>query len=149
MRKVYFYRTNDPYGEFSNFAPYGFWLEEKYWKTSEHYFQAQKFEDECIREKIRLMKSPMEAALEGRNRENPIRHNWEYIKVDIMRKAIKAKFSQNEKLYELLLSTKGLEIIEHTKNDKFWADGGDGSGKNMLGMLLMELRDNFIRDNYL
>ncbi len=30
--------------------------------------------------------------------------------------------------------------ILHTTNDSYWADGGDGSGKNMLGKLLMELR---------
>jgi len=32
-------------------------------------------------------------------------------------------------------------LIEHTKNDSYWADGGDGSGKNRLGQLLMELRN--------
>jgi len=30
--------------------------------------------------------------------------------------------------------------IEHTRNDRYWADGGDGKGKNMLGIVLMETR---------
>ncbi|KAF9194169.1 hypothetical protein BGZ50_006648 [Haplosporangium sp. Z 11] len=30
---------------------------------------------------------------------------------------------------------------EHTKNDRYWADGGDGTGKNMLGKILMEVRE--------
>jgi predicted NAD-dependent protein-ADP-ribosyltransferase YbiA (DUF1768 family) len=36
-------------------------------------------------------------------------------------------------------------IIEHTKNDNYWADGGDGSGKNMLGKILMEIRDELTK----
>jgi predicted NAD-dependent protein-ADP-ribosyltransferase YbiA (DUF1768 family) len=43
-------------------------------------------------------------------------------------------------LRSLLLQTGDAEIIEHTKNDKYWGDGGNGSGKNRLGELLMELR---------
>jgi predicted NAD-dependent protein-ADP-ribosyltransferase YbiA (DUF1768 family) len=31
-------------------------------------------------------------------------------------------------------------LVEHTKKDKYWADGGDGSGKNRLGELLMKVR---------
>jgi len=33
------------------------------------------------------------------------------------------------------------ELIEHTYKDRYWADGGDGGGLNMLGKLLMQLRD--------
>jgi N-glycosidase YbiA len=40
-----------------------------------------------------------------------------------------------------LLETKDCKLVEHTKNDKFWADGGNGSGQNKLGILLMQLRD--------
>lgn len=34
--------------------------------------------------------------------------------------------------------------MEHTENDAFWGDGGDGSGHNMLGRLLMELRAELV-----
>jgi predicted NAD-dependent protein-ADP-ribosyltransferase YbiA (DUF1768 family) len=40
----------------------------------------------------------------------------------------------------LLLSTGDAKLIEHTTNDSCWADGGDGSGKNMLGQILIEVR---------
>jgi predicted NAD-dependent protein-ADP-ribosyltransferase YbiA (DUF1768 family) len=40
----------------------------------------------------------------------------------------------------LLLSTGDAKLIEHTSNGFHWADGGDGSGKNMLGQILMEVR---------
>ena len=32
-------------------------------------------------------------------------------------------------------------IVEHTENDGYWGDGGDGSGKNMLGQILMRVRE--------
>ena len=50
------------------------------------------------------------------------------------------KFTQNKELGKQLLETKDNKLIEHTKNDKFWADGGNGTGQNKLGILLMKVR---------
>ena len=33
------------------------------------------------------------------------------------------------------------KLVEHTENDSYWGDGGDGSGRNMLGQILMQVRD--------
>ena len=74
---IYFYRVNEPYGCFSNFSPHGFRLDGKWWPTSEHYFQAQKFAGTPYEEKVRLAKSPMEAANTGRDRRLPLRDDWE------------------------------------------------------------------------
>ena len=82
----------------------------------------------------------MDAALEGRNRQNPLRKDWEDVKDDIMRYAVREKFRQNPEILEKLIATSDAELFEHTKNDHYWADGGDGSGKNMLGKILMETR---------
>lgn len=139
-QKIYFYRVNEPYGVFSNFHSTGFSASEIWWPTVEHYFQAQKFHDEILREKIRSLTSPMEAAKVGRSRNYPLREDWELIKDDVMRFAVLKKFSQNDEAKNILLSTGGAELIEHTKNDRYWADGGDGTGKNMLGKILMETR---------
>ena len=57
-----------------------------------------------------------------------------------MFKALQAKFTQHKDLKELLLSTKNRELVEHSPYDSYWGDGGDGSGKNKLGILLMKLR---------
>jgi len=65
---VYFYGAHRPFGELSNFTAHEFTLDGAYWPTVEHYFQAQKFEDEAYREKIRLTRSPMIAARLGRSR---------------------------------------------------------------------------------
>ena len=81
---ILFYSTSDKYGEFSNFATYSFMLDGKRWPTSEHYFQAQKFEDEAYREKIRKTASPMIAARLGRSRKVKIRRDWESAKIDVM-----------------------------------------------------------------
>ena len=62
-----------------------------------------------------------------------------------MYRAVMAKFTQHAKLRELLLGTGDAEIIEHTRNDSYWADGGDGTGRNQLGKILMQVREEMRR----
>ena len=81
------------------------------------------------------------AALEGRNRQNPLRQDWEEIKDEVMLQALRMKFSQNPEIAKELLATGDALLIEHTRNDDYWADGGDGFGKNKLGLLLMQVRE--------
>ncbi|WP_367874296.1 NADAR family protein [Luteolibacter sp. Populi] len=138
---IHFYSTGDPYGEFSNFAAYPITLGKKKWPTTEHYFQAQKFADPRDREEIRKANSPMLAARLGRDRKKKLRADWEAVKTGIMRQALEAKFTQYPDLKQLLLATGSAKLVEHTTNDSYWGDGGDGTGKNMLGRLLMELRE--------
>lgn len=80
-RVINFYSINDDYGSFSYFAPYPIKLGGKKWPTSEHYFQAQKFEDDEQAEAIRSAKSPMIAARMGRDRNHKLRSDWESVKV--------------------------------------------------------------------
>ena len=140
MNQIPFYRQNDPYGKFSNFSAHPFKLKGKVWPTSEHYFQAQKFAGTEHEETVRNAKTPSMSAKLGRSRSLPLRADWEVVKEDVMRDALRAKFEQHPELKSLLLSTGDAELIEHTRNDSCWADGGDGTGKNRLGILLMELR---------
>ena len=137
---IYFYSTKDALGEFSNFAAFPFDLDGKHWLTSEHYFQAQKFTDEAYQEKIRLTPSPMVAAQLGRSRAIPLRLDWEERKDDVMRAAVKAKVMAHPHLKSLLLSTGHEELVEKTTKDHYWGCGTSGTGKNMLGVILMELR---------
>lgn len=139
--EIRFYSIRDEFGCFSNFAPYPIELKGKSWKTSEHYFQAQKFAGTPREEEIRQAKSPMIAARMGRSRKHKMRTDWETVKDDIMRKAVFAKFRQHEDIRKTLLDTGDATLIEHTTNDRYWGDGGDGSGKNMLGKILMEVRE--------
>ncbi|MEM9951577.1 MAG: NADAR family protein [Chloroflexota bacterium] len=138
---IYFYTTGEPYGEFSNFSRHGFELDEHYWKTSEHYFQAMKFEGTPYYDKVREARTPKEAAKLGRRRDFPLRKDWEDVKDDVMRRAVLKKFQTHQSLKELLLSTGDEEIVENAPSDYYWGCGYDGSGKNMLGVILMEVRN--------
>ena len=60
--------------------------------------------------------------------------------------ALRAKFDQYPELKQLLLSTAGTNLVEHTENDNYWGDGGDGSGLKRLGDLLVELRETYLND---
>lgn len=141
METINFYSVSAAYGEFSNFAPYPITLGGQRWPTTEHYFQAQKFENPADREEIRLAKTPRIAADKGRDRKRKLRADWERVKIGIMREAVETKFRQHTELRALLLGTGDAILVEHTKNDAFWGDGGDGSGRNELGKCLMAVRD--------
>lgn len=138
---INFYGTKDEYGCFSNFSRHRIFLKDKYWQTTEHYFQAQKFAGTEHEEKVRLAPTPMKAASMGRSRKRPLRKDWEKVKDDIMLEALRTKFTQRIELKEILLNTGDAILVEHTANDNYWGDGGDGSGKNMLGKLLMQVRE--------
>ena len=60
-----------------------------------------------------------------------------------MRIALRAKFDQYPELKQLVLSTAGNNLVEHTDNDNYWGDAGGGYGLNRLGYLLVELRECF------
>ena len=69
---ILFYSTRErPYGCFSNFSAHGFVLDDVWWTTSEHYFQAQKFVGTPYVEHVRQAHSPKEAAHLGRKRDLP------------------------------------------------------------------------------
>ena len=139
---IYFYSTRNDYGEFSNFSAHGVTIEGKYYPTTEHYFQSQKYAgvNPAREEQIRLAKSPKAAAEMGRERQYPLRPDWEQAKDDIMRVAVRAKFNQHAGLGKLLLSTGDEELVEATSSDYYWGCGTNGGGKNMLGKILMEVR---------
>jgi N-glycosidase YbiA len=139
---IYFYSTREqPYGCFSNFSAHGFELDNLWWSTSEHYFQAQKFIGTNHLEEIRLAKTPKQAADMGRERTRPLREDWEQVKDEIMKKAVLCKFETHADIREILLATNDKLIIENAPGDYYWGCGRDGSGTNKLGQILMEVRE--------
>lgn len=137
---IRFSSVTGEYGAFSNFAPYAFKLGGRTWPTSEHFFQANKFPGTPQFEAIRKARTAGVAAKLGRARTLRLRPDWESVKVDVMRRALDAKFRQHDELRLLLLSTGDEELIEETDTDSFWGCGSDRKGRNMLGRLLMQLR---------
>lgn len=139
-RVIYFYSTTDEHGYMSNFARYSIHLDGKRWATTEHYFQAQKFVGTPHEEEVRAAKTPKEAARRGRERTRPLRRDWESVKDDVMRKAVRAKFAQHPEIAAQLLATGDAKLVEKTTGDHYWGCGTSGAGKNMLGVILMEIR---------
>lgn len=138
---IYFYVERErPYGCFSNFSAHGFTLDELYWPTSEHYFQAQKFVGTPHLEQVRLAKTPKDAANLGRNRALPLRSDWEQVKDQVMYRAVLQKFTTHADIRTILLATGDDLLVENSPVDYYWGCGKDGSGKNRLGQVLMQVR---------
>lgn len=141
--EIKFYKLKDPYGCFSNFWRAPFNYDDRTWQTTEHAFQALKFSSIMHQEAIRSQTSPMKAAILGRTPHPSYRLDWEEAKDDVMLAVNFEKYRQHGDLRKTLLSTGRARLIEHSESDRYWADGGDGSGKNMLGITLMKVRELF------
>jgi len=140
---ILFYGRSRPFFEFSNwYVGKPFEAEGKLWPTSEHYFMALKTTDPKAREQIRKAKTPREAKdLAGPKGIIKLRDNWDNIKFDMMVRACYEKFSQDEELKALLLSTGDAPIHEDC-DDEWWGGGPNyPNGKDLLGKALMKVRE--------
>jgi len=63
------------------------------------------------------------------------------VKYDIMKKALRAKFTQHKDLKKILLETGDAELIENAPKDYQWGCGSKGTGLNLLGKALMDIRE--------
>lgn len=149
MNEIRFWRYHkddgsvDPYFCFSNFARYPFIVNNTEYRTSEHYYQSHKFLDYDLQQKVINEKTPKDCAEIGRDENLPLRKDWEIIKVRVMKEALFYKFESYRYLQIRLVNTKDSIIIEDSPIDYFWGCGKDGSGLNMLGKCLMDLRDYY------
>jgi hypothetical protein len=136
--KVVIDRFIDEFAFLSNFHPSTIYLNGKPYATVEHAYQAAKTLDESQHETIRTARNPGEAKNLGK--AVILRPDWEDIKVDLMRNFVKLKF-ENPLLRELLLATDDATLIEgNFWNDREWGVCR-GEGKNLLGKILMQVRD--------
>lgn len=150
---IEFYEKTKPYYEFTNFYQCtSIKLGGKSWPTSEHYFQAMKFigPNQNIQEIIRTAPTARDvfdlANSKNGTYKNLIRADWDLVKDDIMLEVIRAKFSQDDNFKKLLLSTGSRELIEASPVDAYWGYGPDKKGKNMLGKILMQVRNELDTD---
>lgn len=144
---IKFYNRDESYYEFTNFYRASVYIDGQRWPTTEHYFQAQKFVGTPYVEVIRRLPTAREAFKLSRDPKVSRwrRSDWDTVKDDIMLKALRCKFTQHQSLREMLWKTGDKELIEHTANDSYWADGGGkGKGMNKLGKLLMKVRDEIV-----
>jgi N-glycosidase YbiA len=141
---IRFLKLAEPYGCFSNFSRYPIYVGLVWYKTTEHYYQSQKFEDIEYKARVIDASSPKIAADLGRTLPYDM-NRWDRIKNEIMYNALVYKVQQNEEVKNILLSTGDEEIIECSKRDSYWADGPDGKGLNMLGKTWMKVREDLRR----
>lgn len=140
---IYFYKVDQPYGCFSNFSPHPILLDGLYWQTVEHYYQSQKFvgtENEFLSWLIRDTRTPMEAAIIGRDRTHKLRPDWEQVKAQVMGQAVLTKFLTHLDIQGILLNTGEEMIVEDSPIDYYWGCGQDKTGQNQLGKILMNVR---------
>jgi N-glycosidase YbiA len=138
---VKFYSPRKDYGFFSNFSKHPIFLKGRVWATTEHYFQAQKYVGTLHYLKIAKADTPRQAATLGRDRSLPLREDWEEVKDSIMKECVFAKVLIYPGIKQALMNTGDEDIIEDSPIDYYWGCGKDGSGKNMLGKIFMEIRE--------
>eukprot|EP01120_Amphizonella_sp_Union-15-10_P007738 TRINITY_DN2649_c0_g2_i1.p1 TRINITY_DN2649_c0_g2~~TRINITY_DN2649_c0_g2_i1.p1 ORF type:complete len:246 (+),score=41.09 TRINITY_DN2649_c0_g2_i1:75-812(+) len=170
QKTIYFYDEKATYGELSNFyklrTPLSYLGKE--YPTSEHLYQALRFlstdseVNDDYAEEIRTQPTPYKAKILSneeigggypwRSQLNKIitryqargikvREDWDVVVDDMMLLALRLKFNTDSRCRDVLLRTGSAALAEHTDRDVYWADGGDGSGLNMLGKLLMRVRE--------
>lgn len=145
---VAFRKTNERFGGLSNMAP-GFPLEVGgiHIRTSEALYQACRFPHRPDVQKLILdERSPMTAKMRSKPYRSDSRPDWDAVRVPVMKWCLKVKLAQNWRQFgDLLRETGDRPIVEDSRKDDYWGAKTVGdealSGQNVLGRLLMELRE--------
>jgi ribA/ribD-fused uncharacterized protein len=141
----------------SQFFPAHFTIDATVYRTAEHYMMSQKarlFGDHESLQKILKTPSPLEAKKLGRQIKGFDDVIWAVHRVKTVETGTMAKFSQNAKLKEFLLSTKNKILVEASPFDTVWGiglreddpdvyDPKKWRGLNLLGFVLMNVRNTY------
>lgn len=143
--EIRFYRANErPFGAFSNLYRREIEFEGAIYATSEHAYQAGKARKPEVKAWLMSAPSPSLLAMAAHGIFYwDVAPGWSRTKFDRMRGVLRAKFTQHADLRNLLVSTGSARLIETATVDnevnRLWGEV-HGQGRNMLGELLMELR---------
>lgn len=153
---IWFKKVKEEYGWMGNMAPYPIKFDGKVWLTSEALFQGMRYDVVGIKEIIRSEKSPMGAKMKAKKfKDQMVVVPMSAEDVENMRKCVRMKFDQHPDLKKELMKTKGVFIYEDIGNrngerHKFWGakkiSENEGDGQNMMGKILMELRDEYLME---
>lgn len=144
-------KVNDQWGILGNFYPTPLMVEGVEFQNSEQLFQMMKFRDKETLLSIYTKRGlPMKWAAKAGEKKGLCRNDWGKIIVDCMKFCLQTKYDQSEDFRKTLETTKGMVIVEdqstnHKKSADTWGCKREGDiyiGSNLLGRLLMELRDN-------
>jgi ribA/ribD-fused uncharacterized protein len=124
----------------------------KIYEANEHYYQSKRAKDPAMQEWIRIAPTAYAAMMAGRalrEEKGEVIKNWEKKKEKIMLEGLRLKF-KNDCLAKQLLDTGDLPLHECSPTDTFWgvvvSDDGYFFGQDMLGKLLMKVRDELRED---
>jgi ribA/ribD-fused uncharacterized protein len=153
-KAVVFYRTRESFGGLSNMASgYPLTVGGVHVPTAEALYQACRYPfDPDVQLEILDQRSPMTAKMKSKAHLSGTRQDWLRVRHNVMRWCLKVKLAQNyERFSELLIATGDLPIVEKSRKDRYWGaipaiDGLTLSGRNVLGRLLMELREHLKSD---
>lgn len=143
MEKIYEFRGD--YNFLSNFHSCEVEYEGIVYPSVENAFQAAKTLDREERLQFTSVKPGIAKRL---GRRVILRPDWEKVKVGIMKELLRKKFSQ-EPFKSKLLATGDKELEEGNRwNDRFWGvcPPGSGRGSNILGKLIMEIREELRKE---
>ena len=149
MNKITSFR--DAYRFLSNFYQYPFAYKGLVYPNAEAAFQAQKCRDEKDKIKYTLQKNPVRVKQMGKKEPN-LPADWDEKSPAIMKEILTAKFSVPE-LAEKLCSTGDAYLEEGNHwHDNRWGKCTcerckDKKGQNLLGKILMEVREKLQNDN--
>jgi hypothetical protein len=142
--RVFFYERD--FYVFSNFSAFNLYWVGRVFHTSEAAYHWEKFPAHPeIQFKILTAPSAHEALKIAERNSKDVREDWLDVRVNIMREILFAKVAQHEYVRRKLMATVGRELIEDSWRDAFWGWGSSRDGKNMLGVLWMEVRDELSR----
>lgn len=141
---IVFRKTKETNGYLSNMCGgYPIKIFDKQFRTTEALYQSIKFNDQNIQQQILNAKSPMQAKMISRYYDVDVRSDWQNIQVDVMRFCNQLKFIQHLDIMQKLINTKSEQIVQYDRTpNSFWGRNTyTGDGKNMLGHVLMDLRE--------
>lgn len=132
---------------FSNFSAHQIEYGGVVYPTVEHAFHCARYSQPEIRAEIMRARSP-EVAWEISQKHKAVQNpDFKEKKRDIMKELIRAKVAQHGIVKKVLLDTGDTPIIKHVftfpPGNGFWDDGASGEGRNEMGKILMEIREEF------
>jgi len=115
--------------------------------TAEAVYHWEKFPSgrRDIRWEILMAPSAHEAYQIAQRHKDQRHKDWDAVKVDIMREILIAKVKQHEYVRRKLIETGDRDLIENSWRDDFWGWGPNRDGKNVLGKLWMDIREELRR----
>ncbi len=137
----YYLSRSDVNHPLSSYSRYAFELDGCEWPSVEHYYQGMKFEQDALREAVRLADHPEKAKKLGKTNKRMVRKDWPQIRQVMMTRAVYIKCRTHAEVAAALLATGEQHIVESSQYDYYWGCGRDGRGNNTYGKLLMAVRD--------